>query len=551
MKRSRWLVPLAAASVSAMLGVFALQRASRAQSEAPQRYAGPDIAAGGTVSASGPMERTPDAIAADEAVAPSGPAPAVALEVRPTMPMDQYVALKAAANAASPASKSVTASPSADTPVLTAVNFPGAREGVIGLNEFPSDDDADVSSTQVAQITSASLWVFDKAGTVLAQHSLNALLGTADFLGDVQVLFDSTWRRWVITADDFTLPASTFSTFWLAISTTNSATGGWIIYHFGFAGGPFVSPNFLDYPHLGMDQDALLLTGNVFNNSTGHYVDTVAFAIPKARVYNSLGFSVPVFTGLIGTLMPPVQLGKPFYGHFPADYFAAAVAGSGVWLYTMLNASTSPFLAGPVSIPSTNFSVPPSAVQPGCADNIDTLDGRFQNACYQIPPFSSFGDGLLYCVHTVGSGPFPVPVWYAFNPATNTVNSSGAFFLSPTSDDFNPAIAADGLGDIFVTETATDPGTVISPMFVKPEVLFGGALSGHPVTLDTVTPAARSSVCLTGNGGNPQRWGDYSAARFDPATSPSGTAGSVIGWITNQRVAGAKAWGTKIAKIRQ
>ncbi|HVA40483.1 MAG TPA: hypothetical protein VNF49_07445, partial [Candidatus Binataceae bacterium] len=162
---------------------------------------------------------------------------------------------------------------------------------------------------------------------------------------------------------------------------------------------------------------------------------------------------------------------------------------------------------------------------------------------YQVPPFSSFSDGLLYCVHTTGISGFPVPVWYAFNPATNTVSSVGSFYLSATSDDFNPAIAADGVGDIFVTETATDTGK-------KPMVLFGGALAGNPVTLNA-TPAAVSGVCLTGNGGNPQRWGDYSAARFDPGTSFSGTPGSVIGWITNQRVAGAKAWGTKIAKIRQ
>ena len=124
------------------------------------------------------------------------------------------------------------------------------------------------------------------------------------------------------------------------------------------------------------------------------------------------------------------------------------------------------------------------------------------------------------------------------------------FFLSHTSDDFNPSIAADALGDIFVSETATDPTGSLKPM-----VLFGGALTGNAVALNKTTPAGVSGVCLSGNssptGTSPQRWGDYSAARFDPATSSSGTAGSVIGWITNQRVAGANAWGTKIAKIRQ
>jgi hypothetical protein len=543
MRHSRWLVPLVAVSVAATLGVFALQRAPRAQSEAPPRDAGPNILATGTVSASGPVERTPEAMAANEGLAPSGPVPAAVLEARPTMPRAQYNALKAAANAETAVLRAPDNSPVAETPNLTAVHFPGATEGVIGVNEFPSDDDMDVSGTQVAQITNASLWVFNKSGTILGQHSLNALFGTTDFLGDVQILHDSTWKRWVLTSDDFTS-----SVLWIAISTTSSATGGWIVYR--VSAGAFGPPNFFDYPHLGMDQDALLITGNVFNASSA-YIGTDAFAIPKARVYNGLGFSVPIFSlGTIDTLMPPVQLGAPFYGHFPADYFAVAAAGSGVSLYTMINASTGPSMFGPAAIPSTNFSMPPSAVQPGCANTIDTLDGRFQNACYQIPPTGGFSDGLLYCVHTVGSGPFPLPVWYAFDPSTNTIASSGEFFFSATSDDFNPSIAADALGDIFVTETATDPTGSLKPM-----VLFGGALKGNPVALNKAAPAGLSSVCLSGNsqptGTSPQRWGDYSATRFDPATSSSGTAGSVIGWITNQKVAGASTWGTKIAKIRQ
>ena len=431
------------------------------------------------------------------------------------------------------------------------MNFLGATEGAVGRNEYPSDDDADVSGAQVVQITNASLWVFNKTGTVLARHSLNALLGTTDGLGDVQVLYDSTWRRWVLTIDDFT-PPSSFSNLYLAVSATNDATGAWLIYKISFGGGPFTSANFLDYPHLGMDQDALLFTANIFNNTTGAYVTTTAFAVAKARPYNGLGFSFGAFTESIDTLMPPVQLGKPFYGHFPIDYFAMAVpgAGNGVFIYAMANASTSPVFSGPFAISGTVFSVPPSAVQPGCAPKvIDTLDGRFQNACYQIPPTGSFSDGLLYCVHTINFAGFPMPQWLAINPSTDTAPFGGTFFRSATSDDFNPAIAADGLGDIFVTETATDPtGTV------KPEVLFGGALASGAVTL-SATPAASSSVCLTGNlstgSTTLERWGDYSAARFDPATSSSGTAGSVIGWITNQKVAGASAWGTKIAKIKQ
>jgi hypothetical protein len=549
---SKLLRPILALSAIATLGWVTFVPAAQSQVAGLPPNAGPSIPTTGKGTVSGPIERTPQMIAADANIGPIGPVPPDAFAARPTMPQAQYAAMKAAANSAAPMSRNPELSPAgAATPVLTPYQFPGAQEGVVGYNEFPSDDDMDVSFGQVAQTTNSSLWVWDKAGNLQLQRSLNALLGTADFLGDAQILFDSTWKRWVISVDDFSIPNSTFNYLYLAVSTTSSATGGWYVYRIGFGGGDFVAPNFLDYPHMGMDQDALLFTGNIFNDSTGQYITTTAFAIPKARPYNGLGFGFGAFTGLAGTLMPPVQLGAPFYGHFPVDYFAAAVPSTGhVVLYGMVSSSTSPYMFGVGTVNSVTFLLPPSAVQPGCANiNLDTLDGRFQNACYQIPPpNNTYPDGLLYCVHTVSSANLPTPTWYAFDPSSLNAVSSGQFFYSGTSNDFNPSIAADALGDIFVTETATDPTGSKKPM-----VLFGGSLVGNPVTLNTSTPAGTSSVCLNGNPSNtsPQRWGDYSAARFDPNTSYYGTAGLVKGWITNQKVAGQKTWGTRIAKIKQ
>ena len=534
--RSKWVISLTVVSAAALVATLVNQGTANA---------GPTIKAAATISAAPGVERASETIAANAALAPSGAMPALlSTSPLPTMPADQYAALKAAANAAAGLPKAQAVAAPINAPVISGgINFQGAKQGAVGTSLFPSDDDMDVSGSQVVQLTNSSMWVFSKTGTILLQTSLNSLFGTGHFLGDVQVLFDSTWHRWVVMSDDFTN-----SSLWLAISKTNSAvSGGWFIYH--FSGADFVAPNFLDYPHIGMDQDSILFTGSVFDD-TEVYIDTDVFAIPKARLYNGLGFGVPVFElGTIGTIMPPIQLGTPFFGHFSADYFAVAAAGVGLSLYTMVNSSTTPSISGPNAIASTNFSIPPNAIQPGCANTIDTLDGRFQNACYQIPPTGGFTDGLLYCVHTINFVSFPAPKWYALNPSTDTVVSSANFFLSATSDDFNPAIAADALGDIFVTETATDPTGSKKPM-----VIFGGALAGNSVTLNP-TPAGASSVCLSGNSvpanSSPQRWGDYSAARFDTATSVNGTPGQVIGWVTNQRVAGTAAWGTKITKISQ
>ena len=72
-------------------------------------------------------------------------------------------------------------------------------------------------------------------------------------------------------------------------------TGSFFIYNLNVT---FFVNNFFDFPQLGMDQDAVLFTANIFNGNTFHGADF--FAVAKARLYNGLGFSVPVFTGLVG-----------------------------------------------------------------------------------------------------------------------------------------------------------------------------------------------------------------------------------------------------------
>ena len=59
----------------------------------------------------------------------------------------------------------------------------------------------------------------------------------------------------------------------------------------------FGNNNFFDFPQLGMDQDAVLFTANIFNGN--NFLGADFFAVAKARLYNGLGFSVPVFTGLV------------------------------------------------------------------------------------------------------------------------------------------------------------------------------------------------------------------------------------------------------------
>src|SRR5207248_8923883 len=120
---------------------------------------------------------------------------------------------------------------------------------------------------------------------------------TAQTLFDPRVVYDSTWNRWIVTAEAFP-ESATVQRFFIGISTSADPTQPFFIYNLNV--NFFGNNNFWDFPQLGMDQDAVLITANIFNGNT--FLGADFFAVAKARLYNGLGFSVPVFTGLVGTL---------------------------------------------------------------------------------------------------------------------------------------------------------------------------------------------------------------------------------------------------------
>src|SRR5229473_2170606 len=94
----------------------------------------------------------------------------------------------------------------------------------------------------------------------------------------------------------------------------------------------FFTGDFWDYPQLGFDQDAVLFTANIFA-SGGSFKGADFFAVAKARLYNGLGFSVPVSTGLVGTLAPPIVLDQ----NAKTFLLAAPTSGTTFTKYTMTN----------------------------------------------------------------------------------------------------------------------------------------------------------------------------------------------------------------------
>jgi len=336
------------------------------------------------------------------------------------------------------------------------------------------------------------------------------------------VVYDSTWNRWIVTADAFP-ESATVQRFFIAISTSFDPTRPFFIYNLNV--NFFGNNNFWDFPQLGMDQDALLITANIFNGNT--FLGADFFAVAKARLYNGLGFAVPLFTSLVGTLAPPIVRDQ----NASTFLIAAPTSGTTFSKYTVTNSSRAGItLTGPVSITVPVYSVPPSAPQPGTTKLLDTSDSRFVNASTQ-----SGND--LWQTHTVNLVGFAAPKFYRLNTSTNTVSQSGFYFASATSDDFNASISANDAGNCFVTWTSTDPSAGNNA-----QVRLSGKLSAD-AGISAGPNAATSPTFYNASADNPERWGDYSAVTTDPI-NPNNA------WLVNEKVSGNSAiWGSRIVKF--
>ncbi|HEY0065363.1 MAG TPA: hypothetical protein VGC21_24815 [Telluria sp.] len=482
------------------------------------------IEIGTQIDADAPEFRTLETMLADAADHPA-PTPEELAQRQlkpflPTIPADQYADLKSKLQAEATTDKPLDAQAEGQplAPIiLVGPNLAGATN-VDGL--APPDTHGAVGLDHFVEVTNSHIDIFLRANNARTSISLAAFLGyTNRVLFDPRVVYDSVWNRWIVTSDAFQ-ESATLQWHFIAVSTTSNALGPYYIYRINVA---FNSGDFWDYPQLGMDQDAIIITANIFMAS-GAYRGTDMFAVAKARLYNGLGFSVPLFTGLRGTLAPPIVLDQN-----GRTFLIAASGGTTLSLYTLTNSSTPNTigLTGPVNITVPAYVVPPDAPQPGTATRLDTLDGRFVNASTQTGDF-------LWQAHTVGLAGYAAPKFYQINIVTNTVVRNAFFFGTSTSYDFNVAIAANSANDIFVTWTMTDP-----PQNINAQVRFSGFdhNTGPTYILGPGTAAFTSPTWYSGT-----RWGDYSAVTLDPRNARRA-------WVVNENALASHNWGSRIVGI--
>jgi hypothetical protein len=486
------------------------------------------------------VERTPEQMDAFEAtsVTPGNRT----VPFRPTMDESQYAQIKRAADLAPRAASRPGTSAPASPLAAVSLAFGAATECDNSTTGFgcwlPPDVAGSIGKSQFVSVSNNTFEVRSKAGALLKSKSLNSFFGyKKKAMFDPRVQYDEEYQRWIVTADAFA-ESGTVQIFGIAVSKTNSATGSFWIYlvntqGIGGAG------SFYDYPMLGISQDAVLFTANIFSPFQGSSL----FSVAKARLYNGFGWGVGVFTGLQATLEPAHQLLTDQNGY--AWYAAAPGNSSAIYMYAESFAASPPdtalFSYTVSGVPG--YSIPPSAAQPaGCGGFLDTLDNRFQNAGTQN------GD-LYYQAHTVNDAGFPTVRYYvisglsSFNP---TVALTNLIFNSGSSNDWNPSIAADPEGRFGINWSLTNPpaGQLPSEYFAD----NNGSNPGPGSGIDVFTSAS----CYNNTNpppNNVSRWGDYSQTSIDPGTGTVSNTNTGIFWTDNETVPSVSFWSTEVGEI--
>jgi hypothetical protein len=424
-------------------------------------------------------------------------------------------------------------------------NFNGSVEANCGGCR-PSDNNAAVGSTQIAESVNLQLRVTDKSGNLACTPlSLNSFLGTSDALSDPRVQYDNLNGRFSLSVTVVAASGSATPALWVAASQTGDACGGWFLFRVTFGGTGYPAGTTLDFPYLGQDRGALLISSNNFccsngAGSIGGFIGSFAFAIPKSAAYSGGGFSF-TSSAVDFSTAPVTVAGIPMFAT-TTTYWLASVPGTGYDLYRMNTGG------GPITLQariSSAFSAPTRlANQPGTNVTLDSFDGAIVWAPVQDGNF-------VWFAHGIDDGGFPTIRYGAINVTANTATVAVAFH-SGTSDDFNPSIGVSDAGNgnnIWLNWAYTDTPNGVAASDNVDGVLPGQGVPNLIGTGLTLVSGFSSNQIDPNKGPTFGRFGDYSSVAVDPAAAGGSCTAGQTAVTAQQYFDSTGNWVTRLARL--
>lgn len=384
---------------------------------------------------------------------------------------------------------------------------------------------------------------YDSTGATLqSERNISTFIGDNQIaqssLFDPRVLYDPKSDRFIYVV----LSGSTDVTSKLIIgfSQTNDPIGAWKFYKIN--GNVDGSSNWFDYPNVGITDNELIITGNLFSSTNNSFYQSVVLQINKAEGYSGAanlnyrywdniqdGNNVNAFT-----LVPAGNSGNENYG--PKFYLVSNTAPSSniITIYEITDTWNSPSAQINIKTATVDlYSTPASdAQQKGTTRRLDIKKNRIRNAYYNngivhytyITPTNSFG-----AVSAIAYGRFDV--------ATET---NKLIYIGETG--FNYAFPAITHFSNLEKKNATLLTYLASNTTIYPEIR-AVYIDENMLPSPSILVKAGNGYVNYGFGGNSERWGDYTGiSRRYNSTKPEVWVFGCFGETTHY-------WGNFIAQI--
>jgi hypothetical protein len=148
-------------------------------------------------------------------------------------------------------------------------------------------------------------------------------------------------------------------------------------------------------------------------------------------------------------------------------------------------------------------------------------------------------------VHTTNDLGIATPRFYEIDSTLGSALQSGNFWADDSSSDFNASIAANKLGEAFVTWTSVN-----AMLGINAEVRYSGR-ELHD-TLNTIKRPGKvlfaSDTFYDPTVSAVEGWGAYSSVALDPKTSNK-CLKQRRAWIVNETIKDTDVWSSRIGRI--
>ena len=340
-----------------------------------------------------------------------------------------------------------------------ASSIPGQFEGMFQTSSIrPPDPHGAAGPSGIIATVNLRVSYYNKSGAAIWGpvdfSTFFTSVGTASGTSDPRAIYDVGSGRFYVILQDSTATQGFFN---VAVSKssnpTTSSTADWFFYRFDVTQSVGATKYGPDYPGLGVDSQALYITGNMYSlpfASAGAFLDTQIIVLNKAALNSGAAVTpkqiFPPTAGTPFTLQPATVLGGSNPGNlvYLAETPFNSTTAVRIWALSNPLGASPTLASATITVPNNGGAPVNNAPQPGTTIKIDTLSPRTQGNAFWY-------NGSLWFCHTAGGSAGKAIVYYY------RVNSNGFPLNSPT-------LAESGGIDGGAGEWTYQPVSVAMPM---------------------------------------------------------------------------------------